>query len=119
MHSAPLGRRVLALVIDWIIAALSATALTGVSYPPDDPTQNLVITGFFVAEVGLLVGLLGFSIGKRVVGLRIENPDGRPIGIGQGLLRTALVCLVIPPLVQNKEGRGLHDVVSGSRETRT
>ncbi len=116
MESAPLGRRMLALVIDWIVAALSATALTGVNYPPDDPMQNLVITGFFVVEVGLLVGLLGSSIGKRVVGIRIENPDGQPIGIGYGLLRTALVCLIIPAIVQNKEGRGLHDIVVGSRE---
>lgn len=118
MESAPFGRRLLAVVIDWIVAALSATALTGVSYPPDDPAQNLVITAFFIAEVGLLVGMLGYSIGKRVVGIRVIDPDGRPIGIGWGLLRTALVCLVIPPVVQNKEGRGLHDIVTGSREIR-
>ncbi len=118
MESAPFGRRLLALVIDWIVAALSATALTEVSYPPDNPLQNLVITGFFVAEVGLLVGLLGYSIGKRVVGIRVENPDGGPVGLGWGLLRTALVCLVIPAIVRNKEGRGLHDIVTGSREVR-
>ena len=118
MESAPLGRRVVALVIDWAIAALSATALTSVTYPPKDPLQNLVISGFFVVEVGLLVGLLGYSIGKRVMGLKVENPDGRPIGPGWALLRTALICLVIPPIVQNKEGRGLHDVLTGSREVR-
>lgn len=118
MDSAPFGRRLLALVIDWIIASLSAVALTTVTYPPANISQNLVITGFFVVEVGLLVGLLGASIGKRIVGISVLNPDGRPIGIGYGLLRTALVCLVIPPIVQNADGRGLHDIVVGSREVR-
>ena len=118
MESAPLGRRVLALVIDWIVASLTAVALTPVSSPPDNIGENLIITGFFVLEVGLLVGLLGASIGKRMVRLGVVNPDGQAIGIPLGLLRTALVCLVIPPLVSNKDGRGLHDIVTGSREIR-
>jgi len=118
MESAPFGRRLLALIFDWLVAALSATVITGVSYPPANITENLVITGFFIVAVGLLVGLLGSSIGKRVVGITVHNPDGRPIGIGYGLLRTALVCLVIPPVVQNADGRGLHDIVVGSREVR-
>lgn len=118
MESAPFGRRLLALLIDWLVAALSAAALAGVSYPPDNIRQHLIITAFYVVEVGLTVGLLGFSIGKRLLGLRVENPDGRPIGVGQGLLRTALVCLVVPPIVTNGDGRGLHDVVTGSREVR-
>lgn len=118
MESAPFGRRLLALVIDWLVAALSAAALAGVSYPPEDIRQNLIITAFFIAEVGLTVGLLGFSIGKRLMKLKVEGPDGRPIGVGRGLLRTALICLVVPPVVQNGEGRGLHDVVTGSREIR-
>lgn len=116
MESAPLGRRVAALLIDWIIAALTAVAITPVTYPPDNITQNLIITGFFIVEVGVLVGLLGASIGKRIMRLGVINPDGQAIGIPQGLLRTALVCLVIPPLVANSDGRGLHDIVTGSRE---
>lgn len=116
MESAPLGRRVVALVIDWVIASLSAVAITPVSYPPDNITQNLIITAFFVVEVGVLVGLLGASIGKRIMRLGVINPDGQAIGIPQGLLRTALVCLVIPPIVSNSDGRGLHDIVTGSRE---
>ena len=32
----------------------------------------------------------------------------------EALLRAALVCLVIPPLVFRPDGRGLHDVVVGS-----
>jgi uncharacterized RDD family membrane protein YckC len=110
-----LGRRLVALLIDWVVAAFSAAALAGVSYPPDDIRQNLVITGFFVGEVALLTGLLGYSIGKRVVRLKVEDPDGRPIGVPRAILRTLLVCLVIPALVMNDERRGLHDIAVTSR----
>lgn len=118
MELAGLGRRIIALVIDWLVAALSAAALFGVSYPPEDPLQNLIITGAYIVEVGVLVGLVGFSIGKRIVGIRVESPAGGPPGIAMGLLRTLLICVVIPPLVQNKEGRGLHDVLANTRQVR-
>lgn len=118
METAGLGRRFVALVLDWLVAALSAAAIFGIEYPPKSPLQNLVITGAYVVEVGLLVGLVGFSIGKRIAGIRVENPAGRPPSIGYGLLRTLLVCLIIPPLVQNSEGRGLHDVLANTRQVR-
>ena len=118
METAGLGRRIIALFIDWIVAALSVGAVAGTSYPPEDPLENLFITIGFVLEVGVLVGLLGFSIGKRVVGIKVEQPDGRPPSLPNALLRTFLICLVVPPLVQNKEGRGLHDVLAGTRQIR-
>ena len=116
MEVAGLGRRIVALFIDWIVAALSVMAFFDVSYPPENPVENLIITAAYVVEVGLLVGLLGFSIGKRIVGIRVERPDGRPPAIHLAILRTFLICLIIPPLVQNKEGRGLHDVLANTRQ---
>ncbi|MCW2825529.1 MAG: hypothetical protein JWQ91_2446 [Aeromicrobium sp.] len=110
-----LGRRLLALLIDWIIAALSAVALAGVDYPPKNVEQNLIITAFFVAEVGLLTGLVGMSIGKRLLGMRVENPAGRPIGIPRALLRTLLLSIVLPALIMTDDKRGLHDLAAGSR----
>ena len=118
MENVSLGRRLGALLVDWIIASLSAAALAGVSYPPDGIRQNLVITAFFVVEVALLTGLLGYSIGKRIFGLKVEGPDGRPIGVVRALIRTLLVCLVIPALVMTSDKRGLHDLAARSRVTR-
>ena len=119
METPSLIRRLGALLIDWIIAALSAVALAGVSYPPapldEDPSQTFIIIGFFVAEVGILTGLVGRSIGKRVLGMRIENPDGRPIGIPRALLRTVLLCIVLPAIVMTDDKRGIHDLAAGSR----
>lgn len=115
METPSLGRRILALIIDWAVAALSAVALTSVSYPPKNPGENLVIVGFFIAEVALLTGLVGVTIGKRVLGLRVENPAGRPIGLPRAILRTTLLSLVLPAIVMNEDKRGLHDIAAGAR----
>lgn len=115
MQNASLGRRLGALLVDWIVAALSAVALTGVKYPPENIRQNLIITAFFVGEVALLTGLLGTTIGKRLFRLRVEGPDGRPIGVLRAVIRTVLLALVIPAIIMNEDRRGLHDIVAGSR----
>ncbi|MBD8608142.1 RDD family protein [Aeromicrobium sp. CFBP 8757] len=119
MEIPSLVRRLGALLIDWIIAALSAVTLAGVRYPPapldEDPSQTFIIIGFFIAEVGILTGLVGRSIGKRLLGMRIENPDGRPIGVPRALLRTLLLCTVLPAIVMTDDKRGIHDLAAGSR----
>lgn len=118
MQTASLGRRLGALLIDWIIASLSAAALAGTHYPPKNVQENLIITAFFVVEMSVLTGLLGFTIGKRILGLKVENPDGRPIGVLRALARSLLVCLVIPAVVMTEDKRGLHDLAAGSRVIR-
>ncbi|GAA3535915.1 RDD family protein [Aeromicrobium panaciterrae] len=118
METPSLGRRIAALIIDWAVAALSAVALTNVTYPPRNPGENLVIVGFFVVEVALLTGLLGFTIGKRILGLRVENPQGVPIGVPRAIVRTVLLSLVLPAIVMNDDKRGLHDIAAGSRVIR-
>ncbi len=115
MDTPSLGRRIAALFIDWAIAALSAVALTSVSYPPKNPAENLVIVAFFIGEVAVLTGLIGVSIGKRLLRLGVEGPDGGPIGVPRALLRTILLSLVLPAIVMNDEKRGLHDIAAGSR----
>ena len=119
MEIPSLIRRLGALLIDWIIAALSAVAIAGVSYPPapldEDPSQTFIIIGFFVLEVGVLTGLLGRSIGKRLLGMKIENRDGQPIGVPRALLRTVLMVLVLPAIVMTDDKRGMHDLAAGSR----
>ncbi|MET0447463.1 MAG: RDD family protein [Aeromicrobium sp.] len=119
MEIPSLIRRLGALLVDWIIAALSAVFLAGVHYPPapldKDPSETFIIIGFFIVEVGVLTGLLGRSIGKRLLGMKIENPDGQPIGVPRALLRTALLVLVLPAIVMTDDKRGIHDLAAGSR----
>ena len=122
MEIPSLGRRLAALMIDWIVAMLSAVALAGVDFPPaslsEHPSQTFFVLGFFIVEVALLDGLLGRSIGKRLLGLRLENPAGRPIGVPRALIRMLLLCLFLPAVVMTDDKRGLHDLAAGSRVVR-
>ncbi|MEJ7633325.1 RDD family protein [Aeromicrobium sp.] len=117
MQTVSLGRRIGALFIDWIIAALSAAALTGSAYAGAGSADAFVPLGAFFVEVSLLTGLLGTTIGKRIFGLRVERPDGRGVGMPRAIVRTALLCLVIPALVMTDDKRGLHDLAAGTRVT--
>jgi uncharacterized RDD family membrane protein YckC len=118
VQSVSLARRLIALGIDWALAVLSAAAIADVTVPPQGLRQSFIVSGVFVVEVALLTGLLGFSIGKRVMGLRVEGKDGRPIGVPRALLRTLLLSLVLPAVVMTDDRRGLHDVAAGSRVIR-
>ncbi|GAA3530025.1 RDD family protein [Aeromicrobium flavum] len=122
IHDEPsLGRRLVALLIDWVIASLSAVAIfgaIGVRFPPEGIRDQLIINGVFLVEVAILLGLVGFSIGKRIMGLRLINPDGRPIGIPRAVLRTLLLSLVLPAIIMTDDKRGLHDLAAGSKVVR-
>ena len=104
---APMMRRVLALVVDWLLALLiGSTLLPGLaSFGP------LVVFG--VVQV-LLVGTAGFSVGHRVMGLSVTRLDSGPLGPLGALVRTVLLLLVVPAVVMDEDGRGLHDRAAGS-----
>ncbi|PJJ56099.1 RDD family protein [Mumia flava] len=107
------GRRLLALLIDWIVASLTVALATGTPLAgPEAASSWWVLFAFFV-EVAILDATLGYSIGKRIVGIHVIGPHGGPVGV-MAFLRTALLCLVLPAILQNSEGRGFHDIAAGS-----
>lgn len=97
---AGMGRRLLALLIDWLASTAVALAIFR------SAGWTLVV---FSVEVWLLTALTGFTLGKRVLGIRVARLDGRPVGFGWALVRTILLITVIPPLVTDRDLRGLHD----------
>jgi uncharacterized RDD family membrane protein YckC len=95
------GRRILAICIDWGIALLiSNFGFAG------DPWATLAV---FAAEQILLIGTLGYSIGHRVAGIHVIRLDGRPAGPLPAVVRSLLLCLVIPAVIFDPDHRGLHD----------
>jgi uncharacterized RDD family membrane protein YckC len=100
---ASMGRRLGALLIDWVLCLLIARAFL---HGGDAPVLTLLIFG---AEVFLLTALTGFTVGKRVLGIRVARLDGKPVGPLWALVRTVLLLAVIPPLVTDRDLRGLHD----------
>lgn len=110
------GRRILALLLDWAVANLGAFAIVrdAAIWQAPQTWLDLVPLGVFAVELWVLTGLLGFSIGHRALGLGVVRLNSRPVGLARALLRTALILLVVPPLVQDADGRGLHDRVAGT-----
>ncbi|MFD7608724.1 RDD family protein [Streptomyces mirabilis] len=110
------GRRLGALAIDWALCLLIAYGLLTHGYKPG-ATGNWALLVFFV--LGLLtVGTVGFTPGKRLLGLRIVPEGGGRLNPLRVLLRTALLCVAIPALIWDRDGRGLHDRLARTIEVR-
>jgi len=110
------GRRFAALAIDWALCMLIAYGLLTHGY--DQATGNWALGIFLVLSL-LTVGTLGFTPGKRVMGLRVvaESGGGR-LGLGRVLVRTLLLCVAVPALIWDRDGRGLHDRLARAVQVR-
>lgn len=108
------GRRLVALVVDWVVALLIAGwLLRGARLGEFGPLLVLLV------ENVVLVGTAGATIGHRLLGLRVETVEGRAPGPVKALVRSVLLCLAIPPLVWDADQRGLHDRWAGTLVART
>ena len=117
------GRRLLAIIIDGLLCQAIGVGFFGApsawsSVPGDRYAHNLleasIVPLVFLAENVLLVGTLGFTIGHRIMGLRVVRLGGGPAGPVAGLVRSALLVLAIPALIWDKDERGLHDKAAGT-----
>ncbi|MFG1999830.1 RDD family protein [Spirillospora sp. NPDC048911] len=106
--AASYGRRVLALLIDLLVAALIGAFLARVlDWSPG--TRSLANTGVFALQAWLLTATIGMTIGKRLTGIRVVRLGGRPVGPGWALARTLLLILIIPAMIWDRDYRGMHD----------
>ncbi len=111
------GKRILALIIDWAAAILVVQVIPN---GPEYGTQSnsLLILLIFAIEVALFTWMMGSSFGQRIVGLRVKDfiKDLNP-SLLQSIFRTLLIVLIIPPLLADAEGRGLHDRLAKTKIT--
>lgn len=98
---AGMGRRLVALFIDWILSMLIGLAIFH--------SRDWTTLAIFAAEDYLLTALTGFTVGKRLLGIRVARLDGKPVGLLWALVRTLILLTVVPPLVTDRDLRGLHD----------
>ena len=108
------GRRVLGLVVDWVASLLVAGVFAGRGVLESQDWRAWLPMIVFLAESGLLVALLGASFGQLLVRVAVVRLDRKPVSLLRALLRTLLICLVVPPLVFNRDQRGLHDLATGT-----
>ncbi len=111
--AAGLGRRAAALALDWAASLLITRVLfPSVAYGSGDSALLTLLV--FAVEVIALTWLIGASFGQRLLGLRVERLGGGRLSLWRVVLRTVLICLVVPAAVFDPEGRGLHDRAVGS-----
>ena len=109
-------RRFGALLVDWLIARLIVLVL-----PIDTLTGGvaaLAPLGVFALYTVLLLALTGgATIGHRLFGLQVWKVRPGAFAL-QVVIRTLLLCLVVPAVLTSRDGRGFHDVAAGTRIVR-
>ncbi len=105
---AGLGRRLAAIVLDWLMSLLAATFFTF-------RWGGLVPLAVFYIEVLLFTALQGASAGQRILSLRVVRVNDRghapPLAV---VVRSILLFLVVPAVIYDRDGRGLHDRAAGT-----
>ncbi|MER5706445.1 MULTISPECIES: RDD family protein [unclassified Streptomyces] len=109
------GRRLGALAVDWALCLLIAYGLITDGY--NQATGNWALVLLLVVSV-LTVGTIGSTPGKRLFGLRVVSANGGRLSLPRVAIRSVLVCLAIPALIWDRDGRGLHDRLSGAVQVR-
>ncbi|TQL94759.1 RDD family protein [Actinoallomurus bryophytorum] len=102
------GRRLAALVVDWLVALLIAQALSAaLHWSP--MVRSFVTLAVFGVIAWLATGIFGTTLGKRIAGLRVAGPDGGRVGLFWAFERTVLLVIVVPAVIWDRDHRGLHD----------
>jgi len=107
------GRRLVALIIDWFVS-LGVTLLVFREVSYGSTASSFATLAVFAGEVIVFTWLLAGSFGQRLLGVRVVRVDGGRLSLGRIILRTVLLCLVIPAVIWDSSGRGLHDRAAGS-----
>jgi len=106
-------RRAIALLIDWFACQGVAALITG-GRSFQAGVFDWYTPAVFLVEASLLTALLGGSFGQLIMRIVVVRLDGHRLNLIAATLRTALILLVIPPVVFNRDHRGLHDLAVGS-----
>lgn len=106
---ARMGRRFLALLIDWLIGYGLAALGMSLGLISVSMLSTAVLAIWFVLGA-LSVRLFGFTPGQYALGLMVIPVDNRQhVGSGRAIARGLLLSLVIPGLFTDADGRGLQD----------
>ncbi|MFF0490641.1 RDD family protein [Nocardia sp. NPDC004068] len=107
---APMGKRIVALFVDWFIAmGIAALFVHG-----SGSLNTVTLLVWFV--IGLVtVTLFGFTPGQFFLRMRVIRVDAEaPVGIVRALARQVLLVFVVPALFTDSDGRGMHDRATGT-----
>ncbi|MEE3852387.1 RDD family protein [Gordonia sp. LSe1-13] len=122
--------RVLGLMVDWLLAG--GVSLLFVSF--SSPNIGTTVLGVWFVLGVVAVSLFGFTPGQFAVGLRVARVDHGParteaevtgevpvaaVGIVRALARQVLIVFLVPALINDYNGRALHDRATGTALVRS
>ncbi|AWK72206.1 hypothetical protein CBI38_12090 [Rhodococcus oxybenzonivorans] len=112
------GRRLAALMIDWVSSAGVAALIIG-DNPLEGPLSSVTLLVWFVVGIAA-VTLFSFTPGQLCLGIRVARVDG-PVRVGfvRALVRQALLVFVVPGTITDVDGRGMQDRATGTALVRT
>jgi uncharacterized RDD family membrane protein YckC len=111
------GRRIGALLIDYVAATIIATGFLGFdqfALPSEAGLTQFAPMFVFALLQIIFIPVVGGSPGHRILGMRVVRIDGSWIGLWRPIVRTLLLVLVIPAVIWDGDQRGLHDKAVGT-----
>jgi uncharacterized RDD family membrane protein YckC len=108
---ASFGTRAVAFVVDAVAVGLVAWLLGF----PEPPGNVLLLAAVYV----LSLVAFGQTPGMALLHLRLAHPrQGERLALWRAVVRTALLVLLVPALIVDVDGRGLHDRLTGTAVVR-
>jgi uncharacterized RDD family membrane protein YckC len=96
-------------LIDWILCVLIAGAFS------DTRRSPWLAPSILVLEYTFFIGFFTQTPGMWLTKVRcLSYPDGDAIGVPRAFLRGLLLTLLVPALIMDTLGRGLHDKAARS-----
>jgi uncharacterized RDD family membrane protein YckC len=113
------GQRMVGFLIDGIVANLLAGLpyLFGVRYGQGE--RGYAVYAAFLLQEFILVSIAGATVGKQLVGIKVVRADGGRVAWPWVLARTLLLGFLVPAVIWDRDGRGLHDRAAGALTVRT
>ena len=108
---AGLVRRLIAILIDWLIAYGLSWLLFRM---PDGTTNPWINLGIFALLQLIFLLFFNGSIGQLLLRMRVVPLRGGAMAPWRPLVRTLLLCLAVPALIWDRDQRGLHDRLAGT-----
>lgn len=108
--------RVLGLFVDWVMCYGVSLLFVGFL----SQSLSTVVLGIWFVVGLLAVSVFSFTPGQFLVGLQVVRVDGSGrVGIVRAFFRQLLIVFIVPPLLNDADGRGLHDRATGTALVRT
>lgn len=106
-------RRCGGITVDWLLSMLIAQFIR--NFTPDFggvPTLTLII--FCIISI-VSVSLFARTPGHAVLGMGVARIDATErVGLWRALVRIVLTIFILPPVMVDSDGRGLHDRATGT-----